>query len=461
MPPPPLGALCRKTAVAHIDELAYVSDLPYHMVRGILAHVRHGQQLKEIEEASPQIKNEDGELWEALTKKKFLVQLKKMKKLNNDHDLEIACWRGFYWKLQKEDGELSAWFLSCFQNMAHADLDPADEREAQALAHLEKTLTTINKNKGQVKANLADPRRLPKRPKDTTSNHFAFSHLPDKYFGNSIKDTPFQKVKKEADKVINNRQLAIKARMTPTKALSTVPKGLTEAMRIRRQPLIPMRSDKRVDITDDSERTQREYEERQKREERLLAAQKPKKAPTNNGIHLPGTNIPNSLQKVLDDNCRPATTPPPKVVTQVPRKSTNSLLTCPPDIQKAHSRIKLVPSTTLRVSTSNTSTNGLKTRPGSSHGLPGSTSSPSGKSATTTDADTDDDDLFGEKQTTPTKPTKPTPPGSPNKRPFSMVTGSTDNNISSTTGPTSPGSQPPRKKMKKTTGIFMPAKRAR
>lgn len=325
----------------------------------------------------------------------------------------------------------------------------------------------MNKTKEQGKANLANPKQLPKLPKETAPPVFA--HLPNKYFGPSIKETPFQKVKKEADKVIHGRHLAIKARNTPTKALPTVPKGLAEVMRIRRQPLIAMRSDKHVDITDDSERTQREYEQRQKREERLLAAQKPKKASNNDDIHFLGDSISHSLQTILDDAHKPAPTtlvshPPkaasPKAAPPPLRKPTNSLFTCPANIPKANSRIKLVPSTTRRPSTPSISANGLHNRPGSSKGLSSSASSPSGKSTTMTDRDLDDDDdLWGERDTTPAKPTTP---GCPSKRRFSTFTGSTDKNITSTTtGPTSPESQPPRKKMKKTVGIFMPAKRAR
>lgn len=105
MPPLSLGALCRKTAVANIDELSYVSYLPYSRVKDILVHVRNDQQLNDIEEASPQIKGETDELWEVLARKKFLVQLKKMKKLNNDLPLEIDSWKVLYWQLRKEDGK--------------------------------------------------------------------------------------------------------------------------------------------------------------------------------------------------------------------------------------------------------------------------------------------------------------------------------------------------------------------
>lgn len=106
MAPLSLGALCRKTVAANIDELSYVSDLPYSKVKDLLARVRHDDQLRDIEEASPQIQNGTDELWEVWTNKKFSVQLKKMKKLNNDRPLEIASWRDLYWQLREEDGEL-------------------------------------------------------------------------------------------------------------------------------------------------------------------------------------------------------------------------------------------------------------------------------------------------------------------------------------------------------------------
>lgn len=106
MAPPSLGALCRKTVVANIDELTYVSYLPYERVRSLLSHVRDGKQLQGIEEMSPQIQAYSDELWEAFTKKKFPVQLKKRRKLNNDLPLDIISWRDLYWELRKEDGEI-------------------------------------------------------------------------------------------------------------------------------------------------------------------------------------------------------------------------------------------------------------------------------------------------------------------------------------------------------------------
>lgn len=117
MAPPSLGAFCRTIAIANIDEVTYVSDLPYDKVRDILRQVRSGSHLKLIEDASPQIKKHDAELWESLTRKEFPLQLKRMKKLNNDEDLVVDCWRTLNLKLRKEDGKFSCWFLPCLQNM--------------------------------------------------------------------------------------------------------------------------------------------------------------------------------------------------------------------------------------------------------------------------------------------------------------------------------------------------------
>lgn len=318
----------------------------------------------------------------------------------------------------------------------------------------------LNKSKSGNKANLADPRRLPKRPRDLiNSSYNATPIMPDRHFS-PLKETPFQKVRREADKVASNRQLAIKARATPQRALSTVPKGLSEVMRIRRQPLIPMRSDKRPGNTD-TERTEREYEERQKREARLLAVQKPKAPTKSDSIHLHGTNIPHSLQAALEDARKPTTTPTlsatqraasPNPAYYPVKKSSNNLLSCPPGLQKAHFRVKVSTSTAPKPSTLG-STDSLKVRPTSSHGLSGSTLSPSATPSTDTGSD---DDLFGDK--TPKEPMRGTL-GSPVKRPLSMVDGSPDS--TSSTGPASSGGLPPRKKIKRTTGVFMPAKRAR
>lgn len=124
MPPPSLGSLCRKTAIANIDELTYVADLPYNRVMDILSHVRNDYQLKEIEENSPQIQLKDDELWAALAQKKFPVQLKKMRKLNHDRPLEVASWRDLYWKLREEDGESPpSPIFPMRTEHAHADLE--------------------------------------------------------------------------------------------------------------------------------------------------------------------------------------------------------------------------------------------------------------------------------------------------------------------------------------------------
>lgn len=111
MPVPLLGALCRAILVANIDMLTYVSDMPYEKVQDILAHVRYEDQLREIERNSPQVQFTNDELWAALAHKKFPVQLKKLRKLNNDQPLEVGSWKDLFEQLHKEDGASSLPYL--------------------------------------------------------------------------------------------------------------------------------------------------------------------------------------------------------------------------------------------------------------------------------------------------------------------------------------------------------------
>lgn len=345
---------------------------------------------------------------------------------------------------------------------AHTDLgNPTEAKEAEALRHLEKTLTNLNKNKDGNKTALADPRGLPKRPRDTA---YTTSHSgSDRHFS-PPKDTPMQKVRKAAGQVVNSRQLAIKARHTPQQALSTVPKGLSEAMRIRRQPMIPMRSDKRPENAD-PERTELEHHGRRMREAKLLAAQKPKAPAKGDDTHMPGTNTPNSLQTAMDASRKPATaaTPsappraasPPNLASGLVKTSSNNILSRPLGVQKAHSRFKVVTSPAPPSVSSSNSPNDLNATPTSSRRLSVPAWSPS--AATSLDTDSEDDECR-EKETS-TKPMQ-LAPGSPTKRPFSMMEGESSESASSTALVSSTG-LPPRKRIKKVPGIFMPAKRAR
>ena len=67
-----LAEMCRALAVKHVGEVMSVGSLAYSKVRGLLMHVDLADQLRIIEENSPQIEGEDAECWQRLIRKKFM-----------------------------------------------------------------------------------------------------------------------------------------------------------------------------------------------------------------------------------------------------------------------------------------------------------------------------------------------------------------------------------------------------
>lgn len=102
---PSLGYLCRQAVIANIDELAYVGELPYESVKDLLVHVKYATQLQAIEKESPQIVDRDDELWEALVRKDFRLQVKRMEKENGGGPLNVMSWKELHERLRKEDGK--------------------------------------------------------------------------------------------------------------------------------------------------------------------------------------------------------------------------------------------------------------------------------------------------------------------------------------------------------------------
>lgn len=70
MPVPRLTELCIRVLQSNVHQIQDVGDIPYEMLREVLPGCRV-EQLREIEEVSPQIADEDDEIWETFFKRDF------------------------------------------------------------------------------------------------------------------------------------------------------------------------------------------------------------------------------------------------------------------------------------------------------------------------------------------------------------------------------------------------------
>lgn len=256
MPVPTLAGLCRRTIWANIDELSYVSTLPYWKVRDILKQVKSASQLAVIEEYSPQIVGEDAELWEAFCKRDFRVPMKR-----KDYQPENPrSWRQVYERYAEE------------------------EREAEALAleQLGATYAGLNKMKMANKTSIGDPRHLPKAP---TNGAFGRSRgkgpgpgSATLSFGGGARTTnAVRKAKKEALEVAARKRLSVPKTMRPSSNLAkvmTAPESMKAEFRIKAQPKFIPPTTPAV-----AKRPREMDDERGQMESRLLAAKRPKVQP--------------------------------------------------------------------------------------------------------------------------------------------------------------------------------------
>ncbi|KAI7789016.1 rna polymerase ii transcription factor siii subunit a [Diaporthe eres] len=257
MPVPSLAGLCRRVIWDNIDELSYVSTLPYFKVRDILKQVKTASQLAVIEEYSPQIVGEDAELWEAFCRRDFRVPMKR-----DPHEPENPrAWRGVY--------------------EFYADLER--KREAEALEKLGATYADLNKMKMENKTAIGDPRKLPKAP---SGGGFGKNRgkgpgpgSATLTFGGGARTTnAVRKAKKEAMEAAARKKLSVPKTMRPTAHLAKVtkaPESMKADFRIRAQPkFIPPPTAPAV-----AKRPHEEDDERAQMEARLLAAKRPKVMP--------------------------------------------------------------------------------------------------------------------------------------------------------------------------------------
>lgn len=257
MPPKSLMALCYATVRKHIDELDYVSTLPYWKIKDpILVHVKNPSQLAVIEENSPQIVGEDSELWEAMCKRDFMVPMKR----DPREPENPRAWRQVYEYYAEEERK----------------------KEALALEQLGASLAGLSKMKMANKTSIGDPRKLPKAP----SSGLAFGRSRGKgagpgatltFGGGARTANAVKKAKREAMEAAARKRLSVPKTVRQTGNLAKVtqaPESMKTEARIRAQPkFIPPGS------STATKRQREEDDERGQMESRLLAAKRPKIQP--------------------------------------------------------------------------------------------------------------------------------------------------------------------------------------
>lgn len=257
MPVKSLVQLCQATVRRHIDQVDYVSTLPYWRVKDpILKHIKNASQLAVIEENSPQIIGEDSELWEAMCKRDFMVPMKRDPREPEDP----RAWRQVYEYYAEEERK----------------------KEAVALEQLGASFAGLNKMKMANKTAIGDPRRLPKAP----TGGLAFGRSRGKgagpgatltFGGGGRTSNAVKKAKREALEVAARKRLSVPKNVRQTGNLAKVtqaPESMKTEARIKAQPkFVPPGS------STATKRQHEEDDERSQMESRLLAAKRPKIQP--------------------------------------------------------------------------------------------------------------------------------------------------------------------------------------
>lgn len=257
MPVKSLVQLCQTTVRKHIDQVDYVSTLPYWRVKDpILKHIKNASQLAVIEENSPQIVGEDSELWEAMCKRDFMVPMKRDPREPEDP----RAWRQVYEYYAEEERK----------------------KEAVALEQLGASFAGLNKMKMANKTAIGDPRKLPKAP----TGGLAFGRSRGKgagpgatltFGGGARTSNAVKKAKREALEVAARKRLSVPKSVRQTGNLAKVtqaPESMKTEARIKAQPkFVPPGS------SNATKRQREEHDERSQMESRLLAAKRPKTQP--------------------------------------------------------------------------------------------------------------------------------------------------------------------------------------
>jgi len=109
MPAPSLQAIAVRASIRNISSIHDIADMPPDLARPILKHVKNPQQLKEIEDKSPHLRDLNADLWKDFIKRDIP---KAEQILAEKEPKSQRKWRTFYFKLlaekeraEKEDEE--------------------------------------------------------------------------------------------------------------------------------------------------------------------------------------------------------------------------------------------------------------------------------------------------------------------------------------------------------------------
>ncbi|POS73622.1 RNA polymerase II transcription factor SIII subunit A [Diaporthe helianthi] len=264
MPVKSLVQLCQATVRKHIDQVDYVSTLPYWRIKDpILKHIKNASQLAVIEENSPQIVGEDSELWEAMCKRDFMVPMKR----DPREPENPRAWRQVYEYYAEEERK----------------------KEAVALEQLGASFAGLNKMKLANKTAIGDPRKLPKAP----TAGLAFGRSRGKgagpgatlnFGGGARTSNAVKKAKREAMEAAARKRLSVPKNVRQTGNLAKVtqaPESMKTEARIRAQPkyVPPGSSNATKRQREEEEEEDHDDDERGQMESRLLAAKRPRIQP--------------------------------------------------------------------------------------------------------------------------------------------------------------------------------------
>lgn len=196
MAPRSLTEMCIRVCIKNVANITDVGDLGYKTIRPVLLKVTSADQLRQIEESSPQIKGEDAELWRKLIERDFPGWRKK-----NYVPKNPESWHKVYARYKREH----------IEEMAAAE------------AKLVSAFATLEKEKNAHTSKIVDQRLLPKPPRDgrglSRAAGSSATRVP-KFSGSSL----LQKAKREAREIKNRRILS-----TPTGALAVPPGQIKKA----------------------------------------------------------------------------------------------------------------------------------------------------------------------------------------------------------------------------------------
>ncbi|TIA38495.1 hypothetical protein D6C78_03972 [Aureobasidium pullulans] len=96
----PLLDMAQRACIRHVMDLQDVGELSYKVIRPVLKSVTNPAQLRQIEEASPHIAEDDAELWEAFIRRDIS---KAESRLKTTRPRNPSSWWKVYRKLKRED----------------------------------------------------------------------------------------------------------------------------------------------------------------------------------------------------------------------------------------------------------------------------------------------------------------------------------------------------------------------